>query len=596
MVIISDCIAGVSKIHYLQHSISYSNHLMKTTVRPFFITLLAIGCLYFFSGLRTTKQESRPTLAQISFCGSLTPIDSVIRPVVLHAGFGNLSYAISTRNVQAQRYFDQGLRLIYAFNHVEALRSFQEAARLDPTSAMTYWGQALALGPNLNDWNPADREAEAFRVIKKAMELAKKSPANERDLIYAMAARYDGQAHTDRSALNEAYAVAMESVANKYPNDPEALTLYADAVMITMPWNYWNPDGTPKATTSKARKALETVLAKYPNHPGAHHLFIHLVEASGSPDDALPSAEFLETAMPASGHLVHMPAHIYIRTGDYNRSNLSNIAAIQADEVFLSASEDQGMYRVGYYPHNIDFLVYGSMMNGQSENALRNSMKLVYQLKPMEKMMPAYYDFFMTSPVQAMVRYGQWNEILTLPQPDKDLLQSAVVSHFARGIAFLRKDKLDDAQLELAKLESYYAMDTLKTIYGAFNSAHQLASIATHLLKGELMTKLGNAEAATRMYELAIQAEDTLRYNEPPDWRLPSRHFLGAALLEIGKYEEAEKVFLEDLRRNPENGWSLRGLMASLEKQNKTSDITQLNARFNKVWKEADVEISSSRY
>lgn len=388
----------------------------------------------------------------------------------------------------------------------------------------------------------------------------------------------------------------METVANKYPNDPETLTLYADAVMNTMPWNYWNPDGSPKAPTSKARKALETVLSKFPNHPGAHHLFIHLVEASGRPDDALRSAEFLENAMPASGHLVHMPAHIYIRTGDYQRSNNLNVAAVKADEAFLSSSEDQGMYRIGYYPHNIDFLIYGSMMNGQSENALRNSMKLVYQMKPMEKMMPASYDFFLTSPVQAMVRYGKWNEILTLPQPDKNLLQSTIISHFARGVAFIRKDKLEDAQTELAKLESYYGMDTLKTIYGAFNSAHQLASIATHLLKGELLTKLGKSESAIQMYEMAISAEDTLRYNEPPDWRLPSRHFLGATFLEVGKYEEAEKVFREDLRRNPENGWSLRGLMVSLEKQNKASDMALVNTRFNKVWKEADVEISSSRY
>jgi tetratricopeptide (TPR) repeat protein len=569
---------------------------MKILARSLSIGMAAIVCIYAFSGMRKPAPVAKAVISQISLCGSLAFFDSTSRPVDLYPGLGDLTFQISTKNKVVQNYFDQGLRLIYAFNHVEALRSFREASRLEPTNAMTYWGQALALGPNLNDWNPADREAEAFRVINKALELAKKAPPIELDFIKAMAARYDGAAHDDRSQLNEAYAKAMEVVANKYPNHPEALTLYADAVMNTMPWNYWNADGTPKAPTSKARNALEKVLSKNPKHPGAHHLYIHLVEASNNPADALASAEFLETAMPASGHLVHMPAHIYIRTGNYERSNRSNILAIQADEFFLSTSEDQGMYRIGYYPHNIDFLIYGSMMNGQTRHALTNSMKLVYQLKPMEKMMPMYYDFFQTSPIQALVRFGKWNEVLALPQPDDSYLQSAIVSHFARGLAFVRKERISEAKMELTKLESYYAWDTLHSIYGAFNSAHQIASIAIHILKGELLSQSGKINEAMAMYEKAISAEDTLRYNEPPDWRLPSRHYLGAALLEAGKFSEAQKVFEEDLRRNPENGWSLKGLMICLEKQGNTSQLEAVSNRFNTTWKDADVKIATSRY
>lgn len=530
-------------------------------------------------------------------CGNFSVSDAYMSsPVKLLSGLGDLHYRIKTKDSLAQKFFDQGLRLVYGFNHVEALRSFKEASRLDPASPMTYWGQALALGPNLNDINPQDREAMAQAAIDKALSFSSNASAKEIDFIRALSTRYDGKAHSVRDTLNSAYTQAMEALAKKYPNDPEALVLYADAIMNSMPWDYWNQDGSPKAGTIKAREALESALKKFPRHPGAHHLYIHLVEASNKPGDALNSAIFLESAMPKAGHIVHMPSHIYARIGEYERSNVSNINAIKADEEFLAVSEDQGFYRIGYYPHNIDFLVFGSLMNGQYKQAYKNGVKLAYHVKVMESIMPVYYDYFATSPIITYVRFGAWNEILALPSADERYYQLSATHHFARGIAFLRKQMIPEAEIELRKLDSLNRLDTLKTIYAFFNSTHQISNVATQLLKGELLIKQNKLSEGLTALQEAVVAEDGLRYNEPPDWRLPARHFLGAALLEAGQYAEAEKVFETDLTKNPENGWALQGLLQSQKKLGKTREATVTQRRFEKAWKNTDMKISSSRF
>lgn len=558
---------------------------------------LIVGAVLFTSWRKGAKPSTRATEVTIAMCGKFIIQDDYFSsPVKLLEGLGNLHYHISTRDSAAQKFFDQGLRLIYAFNHVEALRAFQEASRRDPESAMTYWGQALALGPNINDWNPGDREAMAQLAIGKAVELSKNSTSKEAAFIKAMATRYDGKVHEIRDTLNFAYLSAMESLAAEYPNDSEALTLYADAIMNSMPWNYWNHDGTPKEGTQKARNALESTLKKFPGHPGAHHLYIHLLEASARPRDAYASALFLETAMPKAGHLVHMPSHIFARVGEYDRSNNANARAIVVDEEFLAESEDQGFYRIGYYPHNIDFLVYGSMMNGRYEQAFRDGAKLSYHMKAMETTMPVYYDFFSTSPIITYVRFGAWNDVLALAPPDPRYFYTQSVHHFARGMAFLRKGLLSNAETELKKLDSIKGLDTLKTIYAFYSSAHQVSNVAAHLLKGEVMIRRGQQEEGLQALRQAVAAEDTMRYNEPPDWRLPSRHFLGAALLELGQYTDAENVFEAELIRNPENGWSLQGLLQSQKKLGKKKEAAATQKRFEKAWKYSNVKISSSRF
>lgn len=555
--------------------------------------------LFVSLNIKKKSPEKNVLLNQpVTMCGSFFRAlqDTVYLPVQTYNGLGDLHYPITTKNPLAQKFFDQGLRLIYGFNHVEALRSFQEAARLEPTCAMAYWGQALSLGPNINDWNPRDREAMALEAISKAKARVQNASPREIDFINALAARYDGKAYDVRDSLNAAYRLAMEALSKKYPNDPEALTFYADAIMTSIPWNYWSKDGSPKPLTNQARAALESVIQKYPRHPGAHHLYIHLVEASNAPADALKSAAFLETAMPAAGHIVHMPSHIYIRVGEYNKSNASNLEAVKVDEEFLSSTDDQGLYRIGYYPHNIDFLCYGNMMNGQSSQAIQNGNKLVYQMKPAETMMPVFHDYFVTTPIVSYVRFGKWNEILTLPSPDPRYFQAAAIHHFARGTAFLRKGKVTEARRELRKLDSINRLDTLKSIYAFYNSTHQITNVATSLLRGELFIFENKLEAGLNALKAAVAAEDTLRYNEPPDWRLPSRHFLGAALLTSGRYSEAERVFLEDLKKNPENGWALQGLLQATQKLGKTKEVAGITSRFQKAWRNSDLKISSSRF
>ncbi len=564
------------------------------------ITLILACCtlLVMLLSLRERKKVRSIQITRMSLCGSFfNAFDTVnYLPVQLHEGLGDLHYKITTSVPEAQKYFDQGLKLVYGFNHVEALRSFTEAARLDPSSPMVYWGQALALGPNLNDWNPMDREAMAFKAIQNARKTISNGSQKEIDFVMAMAARYNGKAYADRDSLNVSYEKAMRNLAKKYPDDVEALTLFADALMMGSPWDYWLKDGSPRPRTKEARLALETAMAKFPNHPGAHHLYVHLIEASTKPGDAMKSAAVLETVMPAAGHIVHMPSHIYVRVGKYERSNYVNDLAVKVDEEFLTRTDDGGLYRIGYYPHNIDFLHYGELMTGQREASLNQAIKLVYQMKPMESFAPAMYDFFLPAPIVAQVRFGQWNEILALPAPNDNYYHTASTHRFARGLAFIRKGKLKEASRELKVLDSISKLDTLSKVKAFYNTAAHFSTVPRELLRGELLIAQRKFEEGISALKRAVGAEDSLRYNEPPDWRLPSRHFLGAAYLDAGQHVNAEKTFLEDLARNPENGWSLKGLSVAQQKLGKAKDAAVTESRFKEAWKKADVNITSSRF
>jgi len=575
---------------------------MKKIHQRIAVMVLLLAVTLCWSWIRFERDDAvrytRPTETRITMCGmaAFDWRDTVYTAVNILPGLGDLHYPITTTSLKAQEFFEQGLRLVYGFNHWEAIRAFREAIRLDPQCAMAYWGLALAYGPNLNDVNPKDRERIAFESIQKAKARIAPISQVEKDLIDAMMARYNGKAYDVRDSLNKAYADAMLQVAKKYPNDAEAQTLCADAIMNTMPWDYWNKDGTAKPAAAEAMAMLENVIRKFPKHPGAHHLYIHITEASSTPEIALPSAIFLETAMPGAGHLLHMPAHIYIRTGQYARSIEMNQKAVKADEDYFANSANQGMYRIGYYPHNIDFISFSSYMDGRSALGIQSALKMAYKGSLITHSNPVFAQYFGVEPMLAYVRFGKWNDILSLPDPDKQLIYSNIIWRFSRGIASVRTGNIAQVTIELARLDSLTKLDTLKTIYFSFNPVADIVKVPVHLLRGEWLLKQNKLAEGIAELQEAVQAEDNLRYMEPPDWKIPARHFLGAALFDAGKFAEAEQVYTEDLKRNRENGWSLRGLQLSQQKLGKKSELTATARRFEKAWKNSDIAISASRY
>lgn len=564
------------------------------------ILLLAVTVFWSWRKFEKSAIVYYPQAADVpmTLCGtpSVNWLDTTYVPASIIPGLGKVQMKISTSSIRAQEFFNQGIRLIYGFNHWEAIHAFREATRLDPDCAMNYWGMALAYGPNLNDINPKDRERIAFESIQKA--LAKKNQIRpvENDLIEALATRYDGKAHEVRDTLNLRYAEAMQALVKKYPNESEVLTLAADAIMNTMPWDYWDKDGTAKPATEAAKHILEDVLKKFPEHAGAHHLYIHLVEASDHPELALPSAHFLESAMPGAGHIIHMPAHIYIRTGQYSRSIELNQRAAKVDEIYLARSANEGMYRVGYYPHNVDFISFSSYMEGRSTLGIQTALKLAYKGALIANTNPAYGQYFSVEPMLAFVRFGKWDDILSLPQPDSDLTYVHLIWRFSRGMAFTRGGQIAQAKLELNKLDSLAQIESLKSFYFSFNPASEIAKVPLHILRGEILLKQGNTDEGLNALRAAVSAEDNLRYMEPPDWKIPARHYLGAALITAKHYSGAEEIYLQDLKKLPKNGWSLIGLQQSQEKQNKKSEAVKTFKRFSTAWKNADVTITSSRF
>ncbi|HEY0656815.1 MAG TPA: tetratricopeptide repeat protein [Chryseosolibacter sp.] len=561
------------------------------------VVLTLIGIVSWKPYEKPVVVSVKPTSLPITMCGAglIDWNDTTYQQAQLLPGMGNLRYKISTSSAKAQEFFDQGLKLVYGFNHWEAIQSFREATVQDPECAMAYWGLALAYGPNLNDVNPADREKLAFDAIQKAIARKQNATEVERDLIDAMAARYNGKSYAVRDSLNKAYADAMVVVAKKHPNDPEALTICADAIMNTMPWDYWQKDGSPKPETKQAKEILENTIKKFPQHPGAHHLYIHLVEAS-HPELALPSAKFLEDAMPGAGHLVHMPSHIYVRTGQYDRSTMLNQRASLVDEEYLANSSNRGMYRWGYYPHNVDFVVYSAYMEGRSELAIQTAMKLAYKGSLITNSNPAFAQYFTVEPLHAYVRFGKWQDILSLPDADDSYIYANLMTNYAKGLASVRKGNVTAAKKYSNKVDSLSKLDTLNQFYFSFNPAAKVVQVAANLLRGELLLKQGKTAEGLAALQKAVDAEDDLRYNEPPDWKIPARQFLGAALYDAGKFAEAEKVFNDDLRKNPLNGWSLKGLVLAQEKLGKKTEAAATGKLLAKAFKSADVDVKCSRF
>lgn len=532
-------------------------------------------------------------------CHQVPPEAAMERTAPLLEGMGNLNHPVTTDNALAQRFFDQGLTLAFGFNHWEAERSFREAARLDPDCAMAYWGIALVLGPNINAAMEDEAVPKAYRAIQQALELAPRASAKEQAYIQALAKRYAPESVVDRKPLDSAYAEAMGEVAKRYPDDADATALYAEALMDLHPWDYWEADGRPKPWTPKILRVLESGLQRWPEHPGLNHFYIHAVEASAHPERALPSADRLLHLVPGIGHLVHMPGHIYIRTGRYADVVTANELAIEADKRYLNQSRAQGLYPIGYVPHNQHFLSAAAAMAGMSEKALSAARQLASRQDPALMREPGYgtlQHYFMI-PLYAMVRFGQWDPILREPAPESDLLYPTGVWHFARGMAYARSGQLDRADRSLAQLRKIAADTDLRQItIWEINTTYDLLQIATDVLAGEIAAKRGSYGEAVDHLRNAVRLEDRLTYDEPPPWYFPARHNLGAVLLEADRAAEAETVYREDLAKYPENGWSLYGLHLSLAKQGKTQEAEAVKRRFAKAWAQADVRLTASRF
>ncbi|MBM0107349.1 hypothetical protein JM946_21635 [Steroidobacter sp. S1-65] len=510
---------------------------------------------------------------------------------------GKHTFKVTTSSEQAQRFINQGLNLTYGFNHAEAGRAFAEAARLDPDAAMAYWGQALVLGPNINAPMAPEEEPKALAHIRKAQSLKHKVSQRERDYIDALALRFTGKPE-DRAASDQAYAGAMRILHETYPDDQDAATLYAEAVMDLRPWNYWTRDGRPYEQTHDIIKALDGVLAKNPDHPGALHYWIHLWEASNTPEKAEAAADRLLPLAPAAGHLVHMPGHIYQRVGRYADAMKANQMAILADEDYITQCRAQGLYPLGYYPHNVHFLWFAASMAGQSKIAIDAAYKTAQAIPPAAlKELPILQSFTLT-PDYALVRFGKWDEILAAPAPRVDTMFTRGVRHYARGMAFIRKKDFGAAEKEIAAVRQLAQdpklIETPSSM--SLNLADSVLRVAVEVLSGELAAAKGNYDTAIAHLDRAVRYHDNLVYTEPDDWHQPVRHVLGAVLLEAGRPAEAEAVYWEDLRRNPKNGWALFGLNKALLAQNKLEQAKLVEADFKQVWADADVTLTASRF
>lgn len=512
------------------------------------------------------------------------------KSAVLSPGLGNHHHPIWTRSADAQRFFDQGLTLVYAFNHEEAVRFFRRAAELDPQAPMPWWGIALAVGPNYNlDVDP-EREKAAYDAIQKGRGLAASAPDNERAYIEALAKRYSNDPGADLKKLAADYKNAMRDLAKLYPDDLDAATLYAESMMDLHPWQLWTLEGKPAEDTEEIIAVLQSVLKHDPQHIGANHYYVHAVEASPHPEQALSSAQRLESLVPAAGHLVHMPSHIYERTGYYAEATSSNQAAVAADRAYLGTSGTQSsIYGLMYYGHNLHFLALAASMQGKFAEAKTAADQLVANVSPAVKQMPML-ESFLPVPTCILVRFARWNDIANLSAPDPSLGIAHALWHYARGVAFSAKGDTSRAQAERNDLAAAIQKQPADAMYG-FNAARSVLGVALEVLDARIAATQGDRNASISHWRSAVAAQDALAYDEPPDWYYPVRESLGAELFRGGQYPEAESVFRADLDRNPRNPRSLFGLLKTLEAEKKTADADWIRQQFEQAWKGADVQL-----
>jgi len=508
------------------------------------------------------------------------------RPVTLVTGLGDLHHPVSTHNPQAQQFFDQGLRFIYAFNHDEAARSFQHAAELDANLAIAYWGVAEAVGPNYNDPADPDRYRQAHEAVQKAVDLSAAASHSEQAYIQALAKRFPADPASDLKKAAEDYRDAMRQVVSEFPDDLDAATLFAEAGMNLHPWGLWHTDGTPEAGTEEIVSTLESVIKRDPNHLGATHYYIHAVEASSTPERALAGANKLAALAPGAGHIVHMPAHVYIRTGDYDAAVKTNEKAAEVDRAYIKATGVQGIYPMMYYSHNLHFIAMCSAMNGNYLESRKNADLLTQNVGPHVKDMPPL-EGFMTIPVAVEIRFHHWNEILKLPQPDPAMKTATVFWHFARGLALAGTGKMTEAEAEYKIVSDAEDATPPDVIFQMpiNNKAKDILKIAKDVLGAKIAMVKKDTAGSIAMLRDAVAIQDTLKYGEPPDWFYPVRESLGGALLMTGDAAGAEKVFRADLDRNPRNPRSLWGLRQALLQQKREYDAGFIQREFEASWK-----------
>jgi tetratricopeptide (TPR) repeat protein len=518
------------------------------------------------------------------------------KPVTMMTGLGNLHHPVSTKNEAAQNFFDQGLRLIYAFNHDEAARSFQKAAELDPKLAMAYWGIAEAVGPNYNDPASEDRFKQAHEAIQKAVGLSGGASSVtsdvERAYILAMAKRFPADPKSDLRKAAEEYRDAMRELVKDYPDDLDAATLFAESAMNLHPWGLWHQDGTPEDGTEEIVATLESVIKRDPNHLGAIHYYIHTVEASNSPERALAGANRLAALAPGAGHIVHMPAHIYIRTGDYAAAVKTNEEAAAADRAYIKSSGVQGIYPMMYYSHNLHFIAMSAAMDGDYAKSSKAAEMLAAHVGPSVKDMPPL-EGFMTIPMAVNVRFHKWDAILAMKEPDAEMKATVGFWHFARGMALAGKGRISEAEAEhkiVTEAEKATPPDAIFQM-PINNKTKDILKIAENVLGAQVALGKKDNAAALNLLREAVAVQDTLKYDEPQDWFFPVRESLGGALLISGDMKGAEQVFRDDLARNPRNPRSLFGLHRALKAQDRNSDAWFVEQEFHNAWKGGTTEL-----
>ena len=513
------------------------------------------------------------------------------RKAVLMPGLGNVHHAVSTKSPEAQKFFDQGLALIWAFNHEEALLAFQRASELDPDCAMAYWGIALSVGPNYNDPEPdLNREKMGWDAVQHGLSLASSATPPERAYLEALATRYTNEPKPDLKQFAVFYKKAMGELTKKYPDDLDAAVLYAESAMDLRPWQLWAADGKPAEGTEEIVATLASVLKRDPNHIGANHFYIHAVEASPHPELAQASADRLAKLTPGAGHLVHMPGHIYIRTGDYAGAVRANQEAAEVDRQYIQKFNVTGMYPAMYYSHNLHFLAIAAAMEGRFDEANTAAAKVVGNAAPLVKDIPMVEGFLPTR-MLVLVRFHRWDEVLKLPEPDASALTTRALWHFSRGMAYAQTSKTYEADYERRALFAAANNVPEETMFG-FNRSRDILSLAAHMLEGHIALARVSIPGALEHFRQAAQIEDGLRYDEPPDWYIPPRESLGRALMTANQYDEAEKVFREELVRHPNSGRALFGLWQCLKAEGKKADAKTTEAQFRAAWKNADVKLT----
>lgn len=518
----------------------------------------------------------------LTTCGSMRP-----------AGTGQ-KFKITTRSSEAQRAFDRGLTWAYAFAYQAAEDEFRAAAAADPGCAMAWWGIALVNGPHINfPLVPPDKAKTAWEALTKARALAPKASEREQALIGALGKRYASPQPENRKKLDAAYASAMSEVWQAHPKDADIATLYAESMMDLRPWDLWTLDGRPQPGTNEIVTTLERALALNPKHPGANHLYIHAVEASRDPGRAVPAADRLRDLVPASGHLIHMPSHIYARIGRWDDAAASNARAMKADANYRAGHPRPGFYAM-YMAHNAHFYSYVAMMQGRSGDAIRQARQMVRDIP--EDFLSNYgpvADGYMIFTSEVLMRFGKWEEVLAEPEPRAELPLARALWRYTRAVALIALGRAEEAEKEKAAFHAAASRVPRNATFGN-NSAHDLLAIATHMMDGEMAAKEGKFDKAIVALRRAVALEDFLRYDEPPDWIQPSRHTLGAVLMRASRFADAEQVYRTDLARYPGNGWSLFGLSRALRLQDKIAEADVAERQFKQAWDRADVKLDST--